>query len=146
MNAFAVLVPTRAVIGRFLTNESENFHRHARLQREEIPPQTLQLRINAMNPELLFSLRMSTNAVGIFKTLFLGVPYLVLRIFRDCLFRRSQMQSALPESGFMGCQLSGTKTGLRVLFTPSDNNAGSGAFRSMVELARQLRDRHGVEP
>ncbi len=39
-----------------------------------------------------------------------------------------------------------TKTGIRVLFAPSDNNESSGAFRSMVALARLLRDRHGIDP
>ena len=38
------------------------------------------------------------------------------------------------------------KKGTRILFAPSDNNEGSGAFRSMVALARLLRDRHGIDP
>ena len=38
------------------------------------------------------------------------------------------------------------KRGTRVLFAPSDNNESSGAFRSMVALARILRDRHGFDP
>ncbi len=38
------------------------------------------------------------------------------------------------------------KRGTRVLFAPSDNNETSGAFRSMVALARLLRDRHEIDP
>lgn len=39
-----------------------------------------------------------------------------------------------------------SKTGTCILFVPSDNNEISGAFRSMVVLARILRDRHGIDP
>ena len=38
------------------------------------------------------------------------------------------------------------KQGLKVLFTPSDNDRSSGAFLSMLNLARILREKYDVQP
>ena len=54
----------------------------------------------------------------------------------------SRLSTEEPSGRFVSSETSG----IRVLFTPSDNNAASGAFRCMVELAALLRERHGVSP
>lgn len=93
-----------------------------------------------------FILRMSLDAIGITRTLF-WVPVCVAWLsLKRCLAFIGLERAKKGVSECADCLPDVAKKGKRVLFTPSDNNAGSGAFRCMVELTSLLRSRHGVEP
>ena len=89
---------------------------------------------------------MSMHAAGVLRTLLWFTPRAAKHVVRDILISLRLYRKAPRALDFIDCPPDVNKKGLRVMFTPSDNTAGSGAFRSMVELARQLRDRHGVDP
>ena len=89
-----------------------------------------------------FILQMSLDAIGVASILFW---------FPACaswlLFKRLMSVTGLVAAPQKGEDRPPdvTKHGLRVMFTPSDNSSGSGAFRCMVELASLLKARHGVD-
>lgn len=104
------------------------------------------LRLHAMKPRYLFAFRMSVHTVGVLRTLLWFTPRAAKHVVRDMLISLRLYRKAPRALDPIDRPPDVVKKGLRVMFTPSDNTAGSGAFRSMVELARQLRDRHGVDP
>ena len=93
-----------------------------------------------------FALRMSLDAIGIVRTLCLFPACMAWVLLKKCLAFIGVARRTREDSDYAECLSDVAKKGMRVLFTPSDNNAGSGAFRCMVELASLLRSRHGVEP
>lgn len=95
---------------------------------------------------LKFAWHMSIDAIGLARTFF-WLPVCVTGLcIKNVLFMFGHLGNP-RESPVCADHLPDVdKKGLRVMFTPSDNNAGSGAFRCMVELASLLMDRHGVDP
>lgn len=96
--------------------------------------------------QLHFAWRMSLDSIGVAGTLF-WFPFCAMWLLMRCLMASVGIVRATTKSSdFKDRSPEVSKNGLRVMFTPSDNSAASGAFRCMVELAVLLRERHGVDP